>query len=84
MLALLLEVVVEVSLPVEVRRSQRIFFPGVSAKALAAAVARYQDLGCWAGGTAIPRDLYEQAQDVFESAGEISRRYPYEAVCLSD
>jgi len=31
----------------------------------------------------IPRDLYEQALNVFESAGEIRTRHPYEEVCAT-
>ncbi len=56
------------------------FFPGIHSEALANAVRRYQELGCWHGGTAIPRDLYEQALDVFAFAGILSARHPYESV----
>jgi hypothetical protein len=56
------------------------FFPDIGIEALAAAVARYQELGCWEGGIEIPRDLYEQALTVFESAGAIGWRHRYEEV----
>jgi NitT/TauT family transport system substrate-binding protein len=56
------------------------FFPGIGVEVLAAAIARYQELGCWEGGIEIPRDLYEQALTVFESAGAIAWRHRYEEV----
>ena len=56
------------------------FFPAIPFAALAAAVSRYQTLGCWDGGVAIPRDLYEQALEVFLHAGLITRRWAYEEV----
>jgi len=68
--------------PEEIAAKEAPFFPGISAGVLAAAVARYQSLGCWAGDLQIPRDLYEQALNVFESAGAITKRHAYEAVCL--
>jgi NitT/TauT family transport system substrate-binding protein len=56
------------------------FFPETPHGVLAAAIARYQSLGCWAGDLTIPRDLYEQSLTVFEHSGLIARRHPYEAV----
>ena len=56
------------------------FFPQVPAAALADAIGRYQTLGCWDGGIEIPRDLYEQALNVFESEGELGTRHAYDAV----
>jgi len=56
------------------------FFDGVGAEFLAATIARYQALGCWDGGIEIPRDLYEQALNVFQSVGAIAWRHRYEEV----
>jgi NitT/TauT family transport system substrate-binding protein len=56
------------------------FFDGIPARVLASAIHRYQALGCWEGDIEISRDLYEQALNVFESEGEISRRHGYEDV----
>lgn len=64
----------------EVAAAEASFFPQVSAEALALAVGSYQSLGCWEGGIEIPRDLYEQALNVFQSAGEITWRHRYEEV----
>jgi len=69
--------------PDEVAAKEASYFPGIEEQCLAAAIARYQDLGCWTGGLEIPRELYEQALNVFEWAGEISRRHPYDEVCLT-
>ena len=67
----------------EVTSKQASYFPAVESTALAAAIRRYQKLGCWDGGIEIPRDLYEQALNVFEHAGEIGSRHPYGDVCAS-
>ncbi len=69
--------------PEAVAARQATFFPGISEAALAAAIARYQALGCWEGGLEIPRDLYEQALEVFLDCGAITRRWPYEDVVVS-
>jgi len=67
--------------PEVIAAKQASFFPGVEITGLAAAIRSYQPLGCWEGGLEIPRDLYEQALNVFEHTAQIPRRYPYEAVC---
>ncbi len=69
--------------PDEIAEKEASFFPGIGVESLAAAVARYQSLGCWTGGIEIPRELYEQALNVFQWAGAITRRHSYEAVCLT-
>jgi NitT/TauT family transport system substrate-binding protein len=69
--------------PEEVAAKEASFFPGTEVAVLAAAVRRYQALGCWDGGTEIPRDLYEQALNVFERAGEVAKRHAYEEVCVA-
>jgi NitT/TauT family transport system substrate-binding protein len=69
--------------PAEVAQKEAGFFPGTAVEVLAASIRRYQVLGCWDGGVEIPRDLYEQSLTVFESAGEIKRRHPYDEVCAA-
>jgi NitT/TauT family transport system substrate-binding protein len=59
------------------------FFPKISPRALAAAIGRYQQLGCWQGDLPITQDLYEQALEVFLHGGAITRRHPYEEVVVS-
>ena len=64
----------------EVAETVAHFFPAIDIEPLESAIARYQDLGCWHGDAEIPRDLYEQALEVFLAAGLITRRHPYDEV----
>jgi NitT/TauT family transport system substrate-binding protein len=65
-----------------IAKAEARFFPGVDQAALARTIAAYQRLGTWQGPLEIPRDAYETALDVFEHAGLITRRHPYEAVIV--
>jgi NitT/TauT family transport system substrate-binding protein len=67
--------------PSEVAQKEAGFFPDIAVEVLAPSIRSYQALGCWDGGVEIPRDLYEQSLNVFEAAGEIKRRHPYDEVC---
>lgn len=58
------------------------FFPHASGKAIAAAIAEYQQLDTWRADPEIPRDQYEVAMDVFVQTGIFSRRFPYEEVVV--
>ena len=64
----------------EIASNESLFFPNIAAEALAAAVKRYQEVGCWEGGIQIPRDLYDQALTVFQSVGAIAWRHSYDEV----
>jgi len=55
-------------------------FPGIANHALTGGIQRYQALGCWEGSSEIPPDLYEQALNVFQAAGELAWRHRYEEV----
>lgn len=66
--------------PDEIADAEASFFPNIDRRALSAAIASYQSLGCWTGDLAITRELYEQALEVFLYGGAIPRRYPYEEV----
>ncbi len=59
------------------------FFPQINQNALAAAIGRYQKLGCWQGDLAIAKDLYEQALEVFLHGGAITKRHAYEEVVVA-
>jgi NitT/TauT family transport system substrate-binding protein len=69
--------------PEEIAARQASFFPGISGAVLAAAIARYQELGTWGGDLPIPKDLYEQALEVFLQGGGITKRHPYDQVCAA-
>jgi len=66
----------------EIAAKEAPYFPGIDKAALAAAIAQYKSIGVWNGGIEIPRDLYEQSLNVFESTGAIKQRHAYDAVCL--
>jgi len=66
----------------EVAAKEASYFPGIGEIALTSAIAQYQSIGAWDGGIEIPRDLYEQSLNVFESTGGIRQRQPYDAVCV--
>ena len=68
--------------PEEIAAKEASFFPDVEREVLMATIATYQKLGCWAGDPAIPRDLYEQALDVFLHGNAITTRHPYEDVVV--
>jgi NitT/TauT family transport system substrate-binding protein len=68
--------------PDEIAAREVFFFPGINSAALAAAIGRYQKIGAWEGELAIPRELYEQALEVFLHGGAITKRHPYELVCV--
>jgi len=66
----------------EIAMKEAAFFPKVDCDVLAAAIARYQKLGCWEGDLQITRALYQQALDVFLHSAEIPCRYAYEEVVV--
>lgn len=66
--------------PQEVAAAETDFFPDIPSAALADAIRHYQALGTWEGGLEIPRDLYDQALEVFTAFGGITQRHPYEDV----
>ena len=64
----------------EIAAAEASFFPFIAPQLLTAAVGLYQALGCWEGGLEIPRELYEQALNVFQATGGIAWRHRYEEV----
>jgi len=69
--------------PAEVAKAEASFFPDMAESAVAAAVGAYQKLGTWSGGTAIERDLYESALDVFEHSNMVGSRHSYDEVVVA-
>jgi NitT/TauT family transport system substrate-binding protein len=70
------------AIPSEIARAEARLFPGVSETILSQAVEGYQKLGTWSGGIEIPRELYDQALNVFEFVGGIGRRHAWNEVCI--
>jgi NitT/TauT family transport system substrate-binding protein len=67
----------------EIAAKEAGYFPRVSKSALTLAIERYKTIGAWGGPAEIPRDLYEQSLNVFESTGSIKTRHSYDEVCFS-
>jgi NitT/TauT family transport system substrate-binding protein len=67
----------------EIAEIEASFFPGISVEAIAAAVARYQQLGTWRSDPTITRQQYEVAMDVFIFAGVFKERYRFKDVVVS-
>ena len=68
--------------PAEVARAEASFFPDMATEAVAEAIKYYQELGAWSGDIAVEPDLYESALDVFEHAGLVGTRHPYDKVVV--
>lgn len=64
----------------EIAEAEAEYFPGIERSVLVETIAAYQRLGCWDPQPAISQTAYERLLDVFEYAGGISQRYPYEAL----
>ena len=64
----------------EIARIEQDFFPGVDPQVLSATIAAYQKLGCWSAHAEITRPAFEATLDIFQHAGLISARHPYDAV----
>ena len=64
----------------EIAAAEASHFPDVPRDVLARTIADYQRLGCWAPEVEISPACYEVTLDVFEHAGRITKRHPYEKV----
>ncbi len=62
----------------EIARAEQALFPEVDLGVLTETIAAYQTLGCWSPHVEITRAAYEATLDVFQHAGRITRRHPYE------
>lgn len=68
------------STPEDIAGGLQCMFEGTSPEVLAASVRRYQELRNWLASPVIPRRSYERAVDMWLTAKQITKRYPYEAV----
>lgn len=67
----------------EIAAAEASFFPETAPAVLTSTIAFYQSLGCWTRHVEITRAAYEVTLDVFEHAGRLTKRHPYEQVCAS-
>jgi NitT/TauT family transport system substrate-binding protein len=65
----------------QIAAAEASFFPDTDREVLVRTIAAYQKLGCWVPHVEITPAAYQVTLDVFEHAGRLSKRYPYEAVC---
>lgn len=65
----------------EIARAEKPYFPDIAEAVLADCIGTYQKLGCWTPNVDIRREGFEVVLDVFQHAGMISERYPYDAIC---
>jgi NitT/TauT family transport system substrate-binding protein len=73
---------VNTSDPEEIAQAEASFFPEHSAEAVAKTIRTYQHMGTWSGDITIPKNLYENALNVFENSKLISQHHPYEKVVV--
>jgi NitT/TauT family transport system substrate-binding protein len=66
----------------EIAAAEASHFPDFPHSTLAEIIDHYKKMGAWDGGPEIPRDLYEQSLNVFESTGAVKVRQPYDDVCV--
>lgn len=62
----------------EIARAEQALFPEIDIEVLTETIAAYQTLGCWSPHVEITRPAYEATLDVFEHAGRITKRHPFE------
>jgi NitT/TauT family transport system substrate-binding protein len=62
----------------EIGRRIQSLFPGIALPVLTRTIAAYQRLGCWSRQARISEASYDKTLDIFEYAGLIRRRYPYD------
>ena len=65
----------------EIARAEKPYFPDIDEDVLASCIATYQALGTWTPHVEITKPAFEVILDVFEHAGSLKERYPYEQVC---
>ena len=69
--------------PEDIAEAEASFFPEIDRDVLVHTLATYQKLGCWSPHVEITRAAYEVTLDVFQHAGRIKTRPPYDEVCAS-
>jgi len=65
----------------EIARAQQSYFPKIDNKVLTNCIATYQKLGNWSPHIEITNEAYEATLDIYQYAGDIKSRYPYDQVC---
>ena len=66
--------------PDKIAETEAEYFADHSPLAVSRAIDAYQKMGTWEGDIQIPAGLYDNALNIFEHAGLITRRHPYNSV----
>jgi len=66
--------------PATVAEKEAPFFPEIDRAVLTATIAYYQKLGCWTPHVEITRPAFEATLDIFQHAGQITKRHAYDDV----
>jgi NitT/TauT family transport system substrate-binding protein len=66
--------------PAEIADAEADYFADHAPQSVRRAIETYQKLGTWRGDIQIPKELYDNALNVFEHAGLITRRHPHQSV----
>lgn len=64
--------------PEEICRLIQPMLPGIAPAVLTRTIGAYQRLGCWTGGLRISEASYAKVVEIFEFAGQIRQRHPYD------
>ena len=67
----------------EIAKAQKSYFPKVNEAVLAHCIGTYQQLGCWTPHIEISDKAYEAMLDIYQYAGGLTERFPYEQVCAA-
>ncbi|MEP0941486.1 MAG: ABC transporter substrate-binding protein [Rhizobiaceae bacterium] len=67
----------------EIARAQKSYFPKIDEDVLTACIDTYQKLGNWTPHIEITPAAYEATLDIYQYAGGLEQRFPYEDVCAT-
>lgn len=67
----------------EIAAAEAGFFPDTPREVLTRTIDAYQKLGCWTPHVEITESAYQVTLDVFEHAGRLKKRHPYDQVCAA-
>ena len=67
---------------VKIAAAEKPLFPQIDETVLTQCVQAYQQMGCWPEEMTITDAGYDAMLDIFAFDGKISRRHPYDAICI--
>jgi len=67
----------------KIAAAEKPLFPKIDESVLTHCIHAYQQMGCWPSDMAITEVGYDAMLDIFSFDGKISRRHPYESICMT-